>query len=104
MAKELPYFKFETSEWDNGTIQMCSREAKGLFIDLCSIYWSRLGDLPYALALQKHCNGNAQLLQELEKHQIIIVKDAKILIDFLEEQLEEFQDGPILLQLEQNRD
>ena len=45
MAKELPYFKFETSEWENGTIQMCSRETKGLFIDLCSMYWARLGDV-----------------------------------------------------------
>jgi hypothetical protein len=36
MAKELPYFKFEPSEWDNGIIQMCSRESKGLFIDICA--------------------------------------------------------------------
>ena len=59
MAKELPYFKFEPSEWDNGIIQMCSRESKGLFIDICAMYWSRLGNLPYKLVLQKLCNGNA---------------------------------------------
>ncbi len=33
MAKELPYFKFEPNAWENGNIQMLSREDKGLFID-----------------------------------------------------------------------
>jgi hypothetical protein len=92
MAKELPYFKFEPSEWDNGNIQMCSREAKGLFIDLCSIYWSRLGELPYALALQKYCNGDATLINELSDNEIIIVKENQIIIEFLDEQLNEFQE------------
>lgn len=90
MAKELPYFKFEPNLWDNGNIQMCSKESKGLFIDLCSVYWSRLGDLPYALALQKHCNGNQDALQELKKYEIITVSDDKINIAFLDEQLSEF--------------
>ena len=91
MAKELPFFKFEPSEWDNGNIQMCSREAKGLFIDICSIYWSRIGDLPYALALHKYCNNDPTLIQELEKNEIIITKDDKIHIQFLDDQLEEFK-------------
>lgn len=92
MAKELPYFKFETGAWDNGNIQICSREAKGLFIDVCSMYWARLGDLPYALALQKLCNGNKDALQELELADIIKVIDGKIIIEFLDEQLSEFED------------
>lgn len=90
MAKELPYFKFEPGAWDNGNIQMCSRESKGLFIDLCSMYWSRLGELPYALALQKLCNGNKDALQELQSHEIIGVIDGQIAIEFLDEQLIEF--------------
>ena len=92
MAKELPYFKFEPNQWENGNIQMCSREAKGLFIDLCSSYWSRLGELPYALALQKHCNGIASVLQELINNEIIIVLDGQIVIEFMDEQLNEFQE------------
>jgi len=92
MAKELPYFKFEPGAWDNGNIQMCSRESKGLFIDLCSIYWSRLGELPYALALQKLCNGNNDALQELQKQDIFGVIDGNIVIEFLDEQLSEFQE------------
>jgi len=89
MAKELPYFRFEPSEWDNGNIQMCSRESKGLFVDLCSLYWSRLGELPYALALQKLCNGIEVALQELKQHDIFGVIDGQIVIDFLDEQLSE---------------
>jgi hypothetical protein len=89
MAKELPYFRFEPSEWDNGNIQICSRESKGLFIDLCSIYWSRLGELPYALALQKLCNGNELALQELKNNDIFGVLNGQIVIDFLDEQLSE---------------
>lgn len=91
MAKELPYFKFEPSEWENGNIQMCSKESKGLFIDICSMYWSRLGEMPYALALQKHCNGSKDALQELENNKIIRVEDSQIIIEFLDEQLDEFQ-------------
>src|SRR6187399_2345599 len=87
MAKELPYFKFEPSEWDNGNVQMCSRENKGLFIDLCSLYWSRLGELPYALALQKLCNGSKDAMKELIDHEIFGVIDGSIVIDFLDEQL-----------------
>lgn len=87
MAKELPFFKFEPNAWDTGNIQMCSRETKGLFTDLCSLYWSRLGELPYALALQKLCNGNEDAFQELRKHDIFGVIDDQIVIEFLDEQL-----------------
>ena len=90
MAKELPFFKFEPSEWDSGNIQMCSRESKGLFIDLCALYWNRVGELPYALALQKLCNGNKDALQELINTEIIGVVNDRIVIEFLEEQLSEF--------------
>lgn len=92
MAKELPYFKFETSEWENGTIQMCDRETKGLFIDLCSMYWARLGDVKTKLAMQKLCNGNASALQVLIKEDIIQIENEQIRIVFLDEQLTEFNE------------
>ncbi len=98
MAKELPYFKFEPNQWENGNIQMLTREDKGLFIDLCSMYWSRLGNLPYKLALQKLCNGNATALNPLCEEEIITVIDGLICIEFLNEQLSEFEDKS-----EQNR-
>lgn len=92
MAKELPYFKFEPNQWENGNIQILSREDKGLFIDLCSMYWSRLGDVPIKLAIQKLCNGNATAFNSLCEENIIEVLDGNIFIKFLSEQLNEFGD------------
>jgi hypothetical protein len=92
MSKELPYFKFEPNQWENGNIQILSREDKGLFIDLCSMYWSRLGDLPEKLAIQKLCGGNATALNSLCEEKIIEVLDSNIYIRFLSEQLNEFDD------------
>jgi len=91
MAKELPYFKFEPNQWENGNIQICNREDKGLFIDLCSMYWSRLGDLPIKLAIQKLCNGNATAYDSLIQESIFKVIDGQICIDFLNEQLIGFE-------------
>lgn len=90
MAKELPFFKFEPNQWENGNIQICSREDKGLFIDLCCMYWSRLGDVPFKLAINKLCAGNATALVSLCDNKIIVVENDFIRIDFLEEQLSEF--------------
>ena len=91
MAKELPYFKFEPSQWENGNIQMCSFEAQGVFVNVCSMYWQRLGELPYKLAVQKICKGNATAFDSLITDQIIKVIDGMICIDFLNEQLSEFE-------------
>lgn len=92
MAKELPYFKFEPNQWENGNIQMLSREDKGLFVDLCSMYWSRLGDVPIKLAIQKLCAGNTTAFNSLCDERIIEVLDGNIFIKFLSEQLGEFED------------
>ena len=91
MAKELPYFKFEPNEWENGNIQIMSREDKGLFIDLCSMYWARLGDVPVKLAVQKLCGGNAVALDLLINEGLFLVKDGYVFIEFLSEQLNEFE-------------
>jgi len=45
MAKELPYFKFFTGEWMKGDITICSMAAQGLFINICTFYWAKKGDL-----------------------------------------------------------
>lgn len=90
MAKELPYFKFEPSQWENGTIQLCTFEQQGVFIAVCSMYWQRVGDLPYKLAVQKICRGNAVALDSLYDQGIFTIVDGMICIDFLNEQLAEF--------------
>lgn len=91
MAKELPYFKFEPNAWENGNIQMLPREEKGLFIDICSMYWSRLGELPKKLVIQKLCGGNATALNSLCEEGIIEIIDDNIFIEFLTVQLNEFE-------------
>jgi hypothetical protein len=91
MAKELPYYKFEPNQWENGNIQMCTHEEKGVFVDLCSMYWSRLGDVPYKLAVQKICGGNANALRTLYESKIFEIIDDNIYIKFLSEQLNEFE-------------
>lgn len=91
MSKELPYFKFEPNAWDSGNIQICSMEAQGLFINICSLYWSRLGDLPIKLAMQKICKPYANAFQELCDEDVIALVDDKVRIDFLDEQLGEFE-------------
>ncbi len=92
MAKELPYFKFEPSEWLEGNIQLCSFEAQSSFINLASGYWLKLGDVSYAFALHKYCNRNTEVLQELISNEIIAVENDKISINFLDEQLKEFNE------------
>ena len=60
-------------------------------MNICAIYWQRLGNLPYKLALQKVCGGNASALQSLCDHDVIKLIDDHLCIDFLNEQLAEFE-------------
>lgn len=87
MAKDLPYFKFYVSEWNDGKIVDCSMEAQGLFINLCSLYWSRLGALDNATAMRKLCQRNANAYKELKIAKILKVSGDNISIEFLDEQL-----------------
>lgn len=96
MTKELPWFKFTPSKWDNGNIQLCSFEQKGVFVEVCSMYWQRLGELPYKLAVQKICGGNATALDSLCEAEIIKVIEGMICIDFLNEQLSEFENVSVV--------
>ena len=92
MAKELPYFKFEPSQWENGNVQMCSDIAKLHFINICSAYWSRLGDLSDKFALIRCCSNNEKTFSELIDSEIISVENGKIIVKFLDKQLSEFFD------------
>lgn len=90
MAKELPYFKFEPSEWTHGNIQMCSNDAKVSFIELCCLYWNRLGDCSVQLAIAISCNRNESLFNELVDCKIVKIKGSSVFINFLDVQLNEF--------------
>ena len=60
------------------------------------MYWQRLGELPYKLAVQKICGGNATALDSLCEAGIIKVIDGMICIDFLNEQLSEFENVSVV--------
>ena len=92
MAKELPYFKFEPSEWIAKDIQDCSLEAQGAFINICSYYWIRLGNLRYATALKRHCENKTNIMEELCEADAIKIVDDLIVISFLDVQLSEFDE------------
>ena len=45
MAKEIPFFKFFVGEWANGDITAENYKTQGVFINICSIYWTKEGEL-----------------------------------------------------------
>lgn len=89
MAKELPYFKFFTSEWLNGDITLESYETQGLFINLCAYYWSKQGDLTLNKA-NKRFKGLENSFNEIIKEGFISINSKdEINIKFLDEQIKE---------------
>jgi len=86
MATNLPWFKFIISEWNDGDITLCSMEAQGLFINLCSIYWSQEGDLSLTKAKRRYKECNTTVWDELINEKIIKVNGDSIVINFLDEQ------------------
>lgn len=91
MAKELPYFKFEPAEWQNGNIQMCSELTQLYFINMCCTYWSKLGNLTERFALIKCFNNNRELFDELIDNNIVKISNGNVVISFLDSQLGEFK-------------
>lgn len=89
MAKELPYYKHEPSEWLEGEIQICSDSAIVCFKNLCSGYWLKLGCITYAFALNKYCRKETIIIQELIDSGVIDVLDDNIQIKFLDKQFKE---------------
>ena len=90
MAKELPYFRFTVSEWQNGDITLESMEAQGVFINICCYYWISDCRLPLAKLKQRLSTAIATIDLLLEQN-IIKEIDGFIVIDFLDDQLESLQ-------------
>ena len=86
MAKDLPYFKFFCSEWSDGDITLESYEAQGLFINICSYYWSNECDINYKKLLKKF-KGHEKTVCQLKEESIFKVSDSgEVVISFLDEQ------------------
>ena len=86
MAKDLPYFKFFCSEWNDGDIALEDYEVQGLFINLCSYYWSNECDLTFKKAEKKFKDAPEDLWQTLLESNIIKEVDSFLIITFLDEQ------------------
>jgi len=94
--KELPYFRFTCQEWDSGDISLESHSTKGLFIDICSYYWSQ----NCGLSLDKLSKKVGKMTQKsqrkardklllLAKCGVLKITGDKVNIGFLDVQLAE---------------
>ena len=89
MAKDLPYFKFFCSEWSDGDITLESYEAQGVFINVCSYYWSNECKVEHKKLLKKF-RGSEEIISNLINENIFKVdEEQNVLISFLDEQQNE---------------
>jgi len=89
MAKDLPYFKFFCSEWSDGDITLESYEVQGVFINVCSYYWSNECKVEYKKLLKKF-RGFEEIISNLMNENIFkLNEDDTICISFLDEQQNE---------------
>lgn len=87
MSKDIPYFKFFTSEWMNGEITLEDYELQGIFVNLCAYYWHRECSLNMKQAEKKL---KTKRITELIEIEIISETNGILVIEFLDEQFEEF--------------
>lgn len=93
MAKTHPYFKFYCSEWNDGDITLEDFATQGLFINICSLYWSRECSLTLN-AVKRRFKGNENNLKSLLDENLIKtyqepngnLNETYIKIRFLDEQ------------------
>ena len=91
MAKELPYFKFITGEWLKGDINICSYAAQGVFINICTYYWMKDGNMSLTFVQHKINNSSTEVEELINKGIISVDKNDNLSIKFLDEQLSEFE-------------
>ena len=88
MAEELPYFRFNVSEYLNGDITLESERTQGLFIQICAWYWQKDCEIDFHFVNKRLIKGKATLKQSYESlvdsNIIKIVDSDKISIDFFE--------------------
>ena len=89
MAKELPFFKFNVSEWLTGNISYESYEIQGLFIKICCEYWNRNNKLTIQ-EVKKRTKKDKEI-EYLIENKFIIKKRNEIFIKFLDEEKKEIE-------------
>ena len=87
MSKELPFFKFNATEWITGNISYESFELQGAFISICAEYWNRNNNLTIAEA--KLRLRNSELVEILIEKKYLKTKKNNLVILFLDEERKE---------------
>jgi hypothetical protein len=87
MSKELPFFKFNATEWITGNISYESFELQGAFISVCAEYWNRNNCLTIQEAKLRLRNSN--LVDMLIEKKYLKTKKEKLVISFLDNEREE---------------
>jgi hypothetical protein len=89
MSKELPFFKFNATEWITGNISYESFELQGAFISVCAEYWNRNNDVSIDEA--KLRLRNATIVEILIEKNYLKTKKNKIVISFLDKERKEIE-------------
>jgi hypothetical protein len=82
MSKELPFFKFNATEWITGNISYESFELQGAFISVCAEYWNRNNTLTIEEA--KLRLRNSELIEKLIEKNYLKTKKTFLVISFLD--------------------
>ena len=82
MSKELPFFKFNATEWITGNISYESFELQGAFISVCAEYWNRNNSLTIEEA--KLRLRNSELVEKLIAKNYLKTKKNNLVISFLD--------------------
>ena len=97
MAKELPFFRFNVSEWLTGNIAYESYEIQGLFIKVCCEYWNRKNCL--TIEEMKKRTKEDKNIDYLIENNFLIKKRNKIKIKFLDEEKKQIDDKSLKLSI-----
>jgi hypothetical protein len=93
MPKDTPFFKFDSASWLGGSIQFTSLQCKGLFIDLCALYWESNEpvkiDNKLRLRIRVLEGDLSDLIRDLSDLNIIVISDCGVTIPFLDDLREE---------------
>lgn len=87
MAKDLPYFKFNVSEYINGNITLEDFYTQGVFVNICAYYWFKSGKVTLTEMKRRLSKAKPIAFEKLVASEIIKVDGDKINISFLDEQL-----------------
>lgn len=87
MSKELPFFKFNATEWITGNISYESFELQGAFISVCAEYWNRNNQMTIEEA--KLRLRNAEMVDLLISKGYLKTKKNNLVIRFLDLEKEE---------------